>query len=172
MGGVDKGWLMFRGKPFIAHVFDALRPQVDEVLISANRHLSRYSALSVPVFTDAEGQGPLAGLVQLMAQARNPWLLCVPCDAVLLPADWAQDFCRVAVEREADAVVLRNAQGWQPTFSLVRTALVDEARIALARGDASLRSFLLNVPTLAEIDRPVPGNVNTPEDLQALERTT
>lgn len=172
MGGVDKGWLMFRGTPFIARVLDALRPQVDEVLISANRHLSRYSALGVPVFTDAEGQGPLAGLVQLMAQARNPWLLCVPCDALLLPADWAQRFCEQAAERQADAVVLRNTQGWQPTFSLVRTALIDDARIALARGDASLRSFLFNVPVLASIDMPVPGNVNTPEDLQRLEQVS
>jgi molybdopterin-guanine dinucleotide biosynthesis protein A len=37
MGGVDKGLQPFRGKPMAAHAIERLAPQVDELLINANR---------------------------------------------------------------------------------------------------------------------------------------
>ncbi|MEO5677037.1 MAG: NTP transferase domain-containing protein, partial [Usitatibacter sp.] len=37
MGGVDKGLQPFRGKPMVAHAVERLAPQVDELLINANR---------------------------------------------------------------------------------------------------------------------------------------
>ncbi|HEX5538881.1 MAG TPA: NTP transferase domain-containing protein, partial [Methylophilaceae bacterium] len=37
MGGVDKGLMEFLGKPMVAHVIQRLAPQVDEILINANR---------------------------------------------------------------------------------------------------------------------------------------
>ncbi|MBP9662373.1 MAG: NTP transferase domain-containing protein, partial [Aeromonas sp.] len=41
MGGDDKGWVPLAGKPLIVHVLERLRPQVDEVLINANRSEER-----------------------------------------------------------------------------------------------------------------------------------
>ncbi len=38
MGGVDKGLQEFRGKPMVAHVIERFAPQVDELLINANRN--------------------------------------------------------------------------------------------------------------------------------------
>ena len=42
MGGVDKGLQVFRGKPMVAHVIERLAPQVDEVIINANRNVEAY----------------------------------------------------------------------------------------------------------------------------------
>jgi len=44
MGGADKGWVELAGRPLIDHVLDRLRPQVDEILINANRSQARYQA--------------------------------------------------------------------------------------------------------------------------------
>ncbi|MCO5620354.1 NTP transferase domain-containing protein, partial [Citrobacter freundii] len=51
MGGEDKGWVALAGRPLIDHVLARLRPQVDEVLINANRSQARYQALA-PVISD------------------------------------------------------------------------------------------------------------------------
>ena len=39
MGGVQKGLQMLRGRPLIECVIERLRPQVDELLISANAEI-------------------------------------------------------------------------------------------------------------------------------------
>uniref|UniRef100_UPI0013A58EA9 NTP transferase domain-containing protein n=1 Tax=Aeromonas caviae TaxID=648 RepID=UPI0013A58EA9 len=64
MGGDDKGWVPLAGTPLIQHVLTRLRPQVDEVLINANRSQARYRQLA-PVIGDAQAdfQGPLAGML-------------------------------------------------------------------------------------------------------------
>ena len=46
MGRRDKGLLPLAGEPLIAHGVRRLRPQVAELLISANRHQERYAARS------------------------------------------------------------------------------------------------------------------------------
>ena len=38
MGNVDKGLQLLRGKPMVQHVLERFAPQVDEVLINANRN--------------------------------------------------------------------------------------------------------------------------------------
>jgi molybdenum cofactor guanylyltransferase len=63
MGGVDKGLQVFRGKPMVAHVIERLAPQVDELLINANRNPADYGRFGHRVIADEiEGfAGPLAG---------------------------------------------------------------------------------------------------------------
>ena len=39
MNGVDKGLVTLQNKPLIAHVITRLEPQVDEILINANREI-------------------------------------------------------------------------------------------------------------------------------------
>ena len=87
MGGVDKGLVDFLGKPLVAHVIQRLNPQVDEILINANREIDRYAAFGHPVIQDdIEGfAGPLAGLHKGMREAKHPYVLTVPCDSPLLP---------------------------------------------------------------------------------------
>lgn len=60
MGGIDKGLQALNGRPLWRHVAEALAPQVDELVISANRHLEQWRASGYPVFRDIqEGyQGP------------------------------------------------------------------------------------------------------------------
>ena len=67
MGGIDKGLVDFLGKPLVAHVIQRLGPQVDEILINANREIESYSSFGHEVIQDdIEGfAGPLAGLHNL-----------------------------------------------------------------------------------------------------------
>ena len=66
MGGVDKGLQPFRGKAMVEHALERLAPQVEEVLINANRNLGAYESFGAPVWPDADVgdySGPLAGFL-------------------------------------------------------------------------------------------------------------
>ena len=96
MGGQDKGLIPLAGRPLIAWVIAALTPQVGRILINANRNQAAYAAFCHPVIGDEAGgaelagfQGPLAGIAAAMTRAETPWLLTLPCDAPLAPADLA-----------------------------------------------------------------------------------
>lgn len=168
-GGADKGWLRLRGRPLVAHVVAALRPQAGELLVSANRNEARYAALGLTVVRDAGGAGPLAGLARLLAQARHDWLLCVPVDAPDLPSDLAARFLECAADTGAEVVALHDGVRAHPTFCLVRTALAADAQAALDRGDYSLMLWQQG-RRFAWLRGEPPVNLNTPEALAALEQ--
>ena len=91
MGGIDKGLQALNGRPLWRHVAEALAPQVDELVISANRHLEQWRASGYPVFRDIqEGyQGPLAGMLAVMQQVASPWFVFCPCDTPFIPFWWS-----------------------------------------------------------------------------------
>lgn len=169
-GGADKGWLPFNGRPLIEHVIDSLQAQADEVLVSANRDTERYADLGLRVIRDTLGAGPLAGLRGLMLVASNPWLLCAPCEAPNLPDDLAERFMAVAIEQDADIVVLHDGVRAHPTICLLRVDLVGDAERYLAAGESSLLRWQER-HAMAWLYGEAPLNLNTPQDLALAERT-
>lgn len=137
-GGADKGWLQHHGRSFVEHVRDALAPQVDEIVISANRNLQRYAALGHRVVMDTVGCGPAAGLLRLLETSPRPWLLCAPCDALALPATLARDMADLQWAEEADVVVARDGERVHPTCCLVLAALATDLRRYLEGGHTAL----------------------------------
>ena len=85
--GVDKGLLSLSGKPLVAHVIERLVPQVDVLLVNANRNADSYAQFGCQVVPDVIGgfAGPLAGLHAGMLAAATEWVVTAPCDSPLLP---------------------------------------------------------------------------------------
>lgn len=89
VGHRDKGLIPWQGKPFIAHVTDILKPQVEEILISCNRNFSVYEEYGSRTVADTrrDFQGPLAGLEAASNLISTELLVVVGCDTPHLPAD-------------------------------------------------------------------------------------
>lgn len=94
MGGMDKAFVPFLGRPLIAHVVERFQPQVGELLISANGDPARFAALGLTVVSDPlpDHPGPLAGIAAaaLWARAHHPnvaRIASVPVDNPFLPLD-------------------------------------------------------------------------------------
>ncbi len=68
MGGVDKGLQPFQGRPMVAHVIERLAPQVNELLVNANRNAEAYAGFGHRVIADeiAGFAGPLAGFLGVL----------------------------------------------------------------------------------------------------------
>ena len=183
MGHGDKGMLPLHGQPLARHVLQRLAPQVGQLAISANAHADDYARFGLPVWRDVlPGQlGPLAGLHSGMRHATTPYLLTVPCDSPLLPPDLAARLAAGLIDNDADLAIavteeLDEATGQlvrrpHPVFCLVKTSALPQLEAYLAAGERRMRTWHGPL-TLAEVlfhDGSAFGNVNTPEDLAALQ---
>lgn len=144
MGGMDKGLIILNGRPLIAHVLAALRPQVATVLINANRNLDTYAELGCRVVADDQQgyPGPLAGLAATLGQAETPWVLTVPCDGPLVPADLGTRLYCALITSGADVATVRDSERVHPVYALVPTWLQASVRSYLAAGERRLLGWL------------------------------
>lgn len=133
MGGEDKGWITLAQRSMVEHVIARLRPQVGDLLISANRNLERYAALGYRVVSDALSgyQGPLAGIAAALPAAQTPFVVTAPCDSPLLGSDLVARLARALIEENADIAVAHDGERAHPVFLLLKRVL-----------DASLLEFL------------------------------
>lgn len=117
LGGIDKGLALYRGRPLIARVVEALAPQVDALLIIANRHHGDYAAFA-PVHSDRHAgyRGPLEGIATALQHCTHDWLLTVPVDSPAPGADLLQRLWRA--RSGADLVVAHDGERRQPLFAL------------------------------------------------------
>jgi molybdopterin-guanine dinucleotide biosynthesis protein A len=176
MGGQDKGLLQVGGRPMVSYVIGALRPQADELLINANRHLATYEELcTCRVIPDSlEGfAGPLAGMAVALEHAAHDLLLVVPCDAPLIGPDLAERLAGPARADRADIAVASDGQRMQPVFALLRRSLLDSLREYLARGGRKIDRWYAEhrVEEVTFSRQPeMFTNINTPEDIRDVEQ--
>ncbi len=175
MGGQDKGLLLLHCQPLVSYAIRLLRPQVGDLLISANRHLAEYQAFGWPVVSDSSGEfyGPLAGMLAALEVAAKPYVLSVPCDSPLLPADYAHRMYMALLDASSELSVAWDGRRLQPVFALLRTELRDSLRHYLAAGGRKIdRWFAQHRLARADFaDTPAMfRNINTPEELAAMER--
>lgn len=136
MGGVDKGLQLFNGTPLALHALQRLQPQADRIFINANRNIAEYESFGAPVWLDdntlGEFAGPLAGVTTALQHCQTPYLLTVPCDAPLFPADLAMRLAAALAEQQADIAVVSAPEfneasqvcRPQPVFSLMKASLL------------------------------------------------
>lgn len=175
MGGADKGLQMLGGKPMVEWVLERLSPQVGEVLVNANRNIARYSRLGCRVVPDIIGgnAGPLAGLQRGLMEAAGELVATVPCDAPYFPVDLVRRLAEPLREKNVDLAVVRTGNRIQPVFCLARKSLLPQLTTFMEDGGRKVDAWFLTL-RIAAVDfdsEAAFANVNTPDDLNALERT-
>ena len=176
MGSVDKGLQLFKGKPMVAHVLERLSPQVDEVIINANRSIEQYAAFGHRVVPDAiDGfAGPLAGLHVGMTQATTTLLATVPCDSPFLPLDLVTRLHTAMELGNVDLAVAKTYDQAHPVFCLVKRDLEPHLREFLASGQRKIDKWyatLRVVEVQFDDQESAFANINTEVELRELEST-
>lgn len=174
MGGVDKGLQLFRGKPMVAHVLEALAPQVDEVLVNANRNPQEYERFGHRVIADEIPgfAGPLAGFERGLAHARGTFVVTAPCDSPFLPADLVARLRAGLEAAGAELAVAKTGDQAHPVFCLLRRDLHASLSAFLASGQRKIDRWyaahrFVEVPFDDEADAFL--NINTRDELSSLE---
>lgn len=188
MGGVDKGLQNFNGIPLALHALMRLGPQVESVMVNANRNLSAYESFGAAVWPDASADfaGPLSGFLIGLERAETPYVLTVPCDTPRLPLDLAERLAQALAREDADIAMAAapetDAQGHtqirtQPVFCLMKIELSESLVKFTHAGGRKIDAWTAQhktviVPFDAPNDDPLAfANVNTLTELQALENT-
>lgn len=174
MGGVDKGLQPFRGRPMVAHVIERFAPQVDELLVNANRNPAEYERFGHRVIADEVPgfAGPLAGFERGLAHAAGALVATVPCDSPFLPADLVRRLRAALDANAADLAVARTGEQPHPVFCLMRRTVHGSLAAFLAGGQRKIDRWYASLK-VAEVpfdDEPDAFlNINTREELAHLE---
>lgn len=170
MGGADKGLIDYQGRPLVEWVLAALVPQVDEVVISANRNLERYATYGRRVLADTlpDFPGPLAGVLAALDTVTADWLLVAPCDTPHLPADLALRLLGAAHLEGVPLAVAEDAARVHHSCFLVRTDQRESLAAFLARGERAVRRWQAGLSsTNVRFDAAAFANLNQPDDFRA-----
>lgn len=173
LGGRDKGLVLLKDRPLVAHVIARFAPQVEQLAISANRHLAEYAAFGHPVLADdLTDAGPLAGIAPALERAAHPLLAIAPCDCPFLPADLVARLHEAFVREQADIACAAVGGRLQPVCALIDRRLAPSLRAYLETGGRKVDRWYAQ-HRLAIVDHPAActdfANTNTPEELAAAE---
>jgi molybdopterin-guanine dinucleotide biosynthesis protein A len=172
LGGQDKGLIEVRGSTLVESLVEALAPQVDELVINANRNIARYAQFGCPVYPDClPGYlGPLAGMLTGLEQARHDQVVYVPCDTPALPPHYVTRMSSALQHGPYRAVFAHDGQRAHPVYALLRRDCRDDLRRFLAAGGRRLGDWLRQLDAQAVVFPGLDGiaNINAPGDLALL----
>ncbi|MGE0423907.1 MAG: molybdenum cofactor guanylyltransferase [Reyranellaceae bacterium] len=184
--GPPKPLRLLAGRPMLAHVVERLRPQVMDLVLSAHGDAGPWRGFDAPVVLDslppdADGRrpGPLAGVLAALDWTRRhhpaaSWVLTVPADVPLLPADLTVYLAGHMHVPEADVLTVRFRGRTHHAIAVWRVELLEPLRRAVSEeGVRSIEAFTRR-HELAILDWPRRAsdpflNVNTPGDLARAE---
>jgi molybdenum cofactor guanylyltransferase len=174
MDGIDKGLALIEGQPLVTYVIQSLEPQVETILISANRNQAQYRTYGYDVIEDVIGEfyGPLSGILSAMQHVKTEYILIAPCDSPLLPADYAKRMVASLKSNNKNISVAHDGDSMQPVFSLISCKLSASLNEYLESGKRKVADWILQQsPAIADFsDCPdIFFNMNTPEDKLQLE---
>ena len=118
--GEDKALKPFLGRPLIQRVIDRLAPIADEVIVTTNRP-DEYAFLGLRLIADLKpGRGALGGLYTAVASAAFSQVSVVACDMPFASDVLFEGARRLMVEEDADVVIAKTDEGYEPFHALYR----------------------------------------------------
>jgi molybdopterin-guanine dinucleotide biosynthesis protein A len=192
MGGQDKGLVNYQGRPLAAWVLEALSPQVDALMVSANRHEAAYRSLleacakgsaSSVMPSPTQGvwpddpdlprhSGPLAGILTALRHCTTDWLMVVPCDMPHLPPTLVASLLEEAQAHNRDIVVPSTIESDHPPHlhwvcALIHKRVCPHTESMFVKDERKAGNWVrsLNWASVSFADNNAFINVNTPETL-------
>ena len=118
--GEDKALKLFLGRPLIQRVIERLTPIADEIIVTTNRP-AEYAFLNLRLVADLKpGRGALGGLCTAIASANYPLVAVVACDMPFASQMFFEGARRLMVKEEADVVIAKTDEGYEPFHALYR----------------------------------------------------
>ena len=141
MGGLDKGLVELKGRPLVDWVVASLRPQVDALMVIANRNIERYQQVAGQVVQDLRPDypGPLAGIESALSNTQTDWIVTCPVDTPYLPSDYVT---RMLKASQGQATVVSLSGRIQPVFALLPRCALANLQTYLDQGERKVMRWL------------------------------
>jgi len=180
--GEDKALKTFLGRPLIQRVVERLTSIADEIIVTTN-HPNNYRFLNLRLFSDIKpDRGALGGLYTAIASATHPTVAVVACDMPFASATLIETMSRLLVdaEREADVVIAKSEEGYEPLHAVYRrdTCLpaiesaiaADQWKVIAWFPQVKVRVLTSDEIKLSDPEGLAFWNVNTPEEFTQAEQ--
>jgi len=169
--GSDKAQLLFKGKTFLNHVIDALKPLVDEVLIvSNNKEHGNFNFKRVP--DTLSGAGPLAGLHAGLNHSNTDINFVLSCDVPLIQTSLLE-LILSNNEEYKDVIQIESEGKTHHLIALYKKSVAPHFLSVLNEGERRLSKAIkgLNVKTISipKTEQYAVKNINSREDLKNIE---
>jgi len=177
--GQEKALLDLGGQPLVVRTAERLRLVVVELSLVGSPQ--RFGDLGLPVLADrVTGRGPLAGIVTALEATRHDWNLIMACDLPYLETRFVEFLLEQSATRpEADAVVPRPADGWQPLCAAYhrrclpafeRVLASEKPKISHAYDALRVHPITDEALTRFAFSAQMFKNMNTPEEYEEAKR--
>ena len=184
--GRSKATVPFCGRPLIMRLVERLSPVADELIITTNEpenleflH-SVYPERGIRLVRDVRDErGALPGMLTAFQAATFPFVAVVACDMVFASPRLVSAEAFELCQTRADVVVPVNKHGFEPMHAVYRRkTCLDAVEKMLEQGEKRVQSFyplvkVCEFPQKRVLDAEPRGrcfvNVNTPEELRAME---
>ena len=167
----DKALLLFKGKPFLSHVIEALKPLVDEILIVSNK--KEHGEFNFKRVSDTMiDAGPLSGLHAGLNHSNTELNIVLSCDVPLIQTS-VLEIILANITDENDVIQIEEEGKTHPLIALYKKRATPHLLAALEKGERKLSKALmgLNVKNLP-ISRShynALRNINNKSDLKSIE---
>jgi len=168
--GADKGFVLYKGKPFTKYVIDAMKPLVtDIVIISDNTDYDIFNATRIN--DDIKNAGPLAGLYTGLNYSKTELNLVLSCDVPLINTIILQKLID-EISAKTDIIQLKSKNKMMPLIALYKKKCApifldllknDERRMTRAISNFNVKTIVLE-DTLEHYT----VNINTIEELNKI----
>jgi molybdenum cofactor guanylyltransferase len=144
-GGLDKGLIVYNNLPLVEHVINTVKPQVDDIVISANRHITEYQQYGYKVISDlTQGfQGPLAGIAAALPYCQHERVLVVACDMPNLPLNLVE---RLACHLDEQSLAVASVGNHHQLAMLMNQNLIDSLEQQLQQNQLKLIRWIESQP--------------------------
>ncbi|UGU16898.1 molybdenum cofactor guanylyltransferase [Sinomicrobium kalidii] len=168
--GSEKGLVVFNGRTFVGHIFEAIIPVCDRVFLvtnSGNREAYGYPDTITDIYAD---KGPIGGIYTALQHSDTEDNLILSCDVPLLTTGLLRELMVWHRNGTAAITVVRDSDRIHPLIGIYKKKTRHLFKAALLQNELRLMKVLerINCQQL-----PVSGersielqNINTREDLQ------
>lgn len=175
--GSDKGLSLYRNKPFIKHIIDALSTKFKLITIISNTN--NYNSFGYPVIEDLiKDKGPLAGIYTGLTQSNLQQNLFVSCDMPLLKENLITHLIEKA-DFTVDANIIIHNDKKEPLCGIYNKNIAAELKSLLDKNQLSIIKALelfkvnyIDITNINGIETSSLMNVNSKKELTELEEKT
>ena len=175
LGGIDKALLRVDGIPLISRIYNTFKTEVSEAIVISNR--SKIYPVEAPIFPDIIlNCGPLGGIHSALTNASGSLVFIVSVDMPFASKDIFRQLLSVYRQNNAEIVVPKHGDLLEPLFGLYSRTLLSRTISILSDRQGHPITELLGQSNTKYLELPDDSqtrmwfyNINTPEDLKALE---
>ncbi|WP_179021232.1 molybdenum cofactor guanylyltransferase [Winogradskyella forsetii] len=166
----EKGLVVFKGKTFVDHIIEAVKPITQNIVLVTNNE--KYEQFGYPLVADIyENKGPVGGIYSALNHSQDDHNLILSCDIPNINTAVLNNYLLNTISENQITYLVDN-QGEYPLIGLYSKKVTSIFKEAILKNELKLLDLIKSLDyktiSIKRKDRNAVKNVNSKEDLQLL----